>query len=90
MALSSSRGISTTCEMTAAPSSGNDDVSASLSRGEWLRVGASLAAIAPVLVFGKDNEAMAATSSGRCLRRPKRDSLAAGSVHDTAVVSAGF
>lgn len=57
----------TTCKMTATPSSGPDDaVSASLTRGEWLRVGASLAAIAPVLALGKDDEAFAVTSPGTC------------------------
>eukprot|EP00903_Cladosiphon_okamuranus_P010513 g9944.t1 len=55
--------MSSACKMTAGASSGNDDVSASLTRGEWLRAGASLVAIAPVLALGKDNEAMAVTSS---------------------------
>lgn len=64
-----SRGYSTTCTMTATPASdGPNDVSASLTRGEWLKAGASLAAIAPVLSLGKNDEALAVTSSG-ALRR---------------------
>lgn len=55
----------TTCKMAATPSSDHDDaVSASLTRGQWLKVGASLAAIAPVLALSKDDEALAVTSSG--------------------------
>lgn len=65
-----SRGFGT--RMAATPSPGHDDnVSASLTRGEWLRVGASLAAIAPVLALGKDDEALAAVaSSGRFGNEP--------------------
>ncbi|CAN0446200.1 unnamed protein product, partial [Ectocarpus sp. 12 AP-2014] len=52
--------------MRATPSPGGDDdtagTPASLSRGEWLRVGASLAAMAPVFALGRE-DASAATSS---------------------------
>ncbi|CBN74033.1 conserved unknown protein [Ectocarpus siliculosus] len=52
--------------MRATPSPGGDDdtagIPASMSRGEWLRVGASLAAMAPVFALGKE-DASAATSS---------------------------
>lgn len=54
--------------MRATPSHGDDGdtagIPASMSRGEWLRVGASLAAMAPVFALGKENASMAATSSG--------------------------
>ncbi|CAM9604113.1 unnamed protein product [Ectocarpus sp. 4 AP-2014] len=52
--------------MRATPSPGGDDdtagIPASMSRGEWLRVGASLAAMAPVFALGRE-DASAATSS---------------------------
>ncbi|CAM9415609.1 unnamed protein product [Ectocarpus fasciculatus] len=54
-------------KMRATPSpSGDDDTAgspASMSRGEWLRVGASLAAMAPVFALGKEDASLAATSS---------------------------
>ncbi|CAM9652862.1 unnamed protein product, partial [Ectocarpus sp. 13 AM-2016] len=52
--------------MRATPSPGGDDdtagTPASMSRGEWLRVGASLAAMTPVFALGRE-DASAATSS---------------------------
>ncbi|CAB1114984.1 unnamed protein product [Ectocarpus sp. CCAP 1310/34] len=60
------RSGSSITTMRATPSPGGDDdtagTPASMSRGEWLRVGASLAAMAPVFALGKE-DASAATSS---------------------------
>lgn len=42
-------------------------VPASSTRGEWLKVGASLAAIAPVLSLGKEDALAAATSGEKAL-----------------------
>lgn len=64
----SSAACSTTSALRATPSSSDDgDIGtpASLTRAGWLRVGAGLAAIAPMIVLGgKEDAALAASTGG--------------------------
>lgn len=47
-----------------APCDDGADVPTSLTRADWLRIGASLAAVAPVVALGSQDAAVAAPNTG--------------------------
>lgn len=50
--------------LESSPYDGDADARASLTRVDWLRIGASLAAVAPVVALGNQEAAVAAPNAG--------------------------